>query len=122
ELDAFICTQTLNFIFDVKRAVQGLHASLKPGGIALVTVASLSPISRHDADRWGDFWRFTPQGAQRLFEEVFGQGQVEVFAFGNSYAAACFVKGFATEECDATQLDELDADYSIVIGIKAQKS
>lgn len=122
ELDAFICTQTLNFIFDVAKAVRGLHAALKPGGHALVTVAGLVQISRFDADRWGDFWRFTPQGAQRLFEEVFGKGNVEVGILGNSYAAACLQKGFAVEECDKEILDRGDADYPVVITIKARKA
>lgn len=122
ELDAFVCTQTLNFIYDVRSAVAGLHAALKPGGTALVTVAALTPISRHDAERWGDFWRFTPQGAQRLFEEAFGAGNVEVSIYGNSYAAACFIMGFAKEECDARRLEHRDADYPVVIGINATKA
>lgn len=122
ELDAFICTQTLNFIYDVKAAVAGLYGSLRPGGYALVTVASLVQISRFDADRWGDLWRFTPQGAQRLFEDVFGKGNVELGVHGNSYAAACLHKGFAVEECDADLLNAVDPDYPVVITIKARKA
>ncbi|MBK9148629.1 MAG: hypothetical protein IPM12_12540 [Flavobacteriales bacterium] len=122
ELEAFICTQTLNFIYDVKSAVAGLHAALKPGGTALVTVAALAPISRHDAERWGDFWRFTPQGVQRMFEDAFGAGNVEVTVFGNSYAATCFIMGFAKDECEEHRLDHADPDYPVVIGIKAIKA
>ena len=122
EVDVFICTQTLNFIFDVRAAIEGLHRSLRPGGTALVTVAGLCQISRHDADRWGDFWRFTPQGIERLFAEAFGAERITVRAFGNSYAAACLLKGFAAEECDAQQLDALDPDYPVVIGISAIKA
>ena len=122
ELDAFICTQTLNFIFDVKAAIEGIHHSLKPGGVALVTVAGLCQISRYDADRWGDYWRFTPQSMQRLFEEVFGKDRVEISVFGNSYAATCLLKGFALEECDPELLRQVDADYPVVIGVKAIRS
>lgn len=122
EVDAFICTQTLNFIYDVRAAIQGLHRSLRPGGTALVTVAGLCQISRHDADRWGDFWRFTPQGIERLFAEVFGAERITVRAFGNSYAATCLLKGFAAEECDARLLDAPDPDYPVVIGISATKA
>ena len=32
--DCFICTQTFNFIYDLKRAVQGAHRLLWGGGIA----------------------------------------------------------------------------------------
>ncbi|MBK8227374.1 MAG: hypothetical protein IPK70_09405 [Flavobacteriales bacterium] len=121
-VDAFICTQTLNFIFDVRAAIEGLHRSLRPGGTALVTVAGLCQISRHDADRWGDFWRFTPQGIERLFAEAFGSERITVRAFGNSYAATCLLKGFAAEECDARLLDAPDPDYPVVIGISATKA
>jgi SAM-dependent methyltransferase len=121
ELDAFICTQTLNFIYELESAVQGIHHALKPGGHALVSVAGLVQISRYDADRWGDLWRFTPQSAQRLFGDVFGADNVEVTTYGNSYAAACLMKGFATEECDAALLEKVDADYPVVITILAQK-
>jgi hypothetical protein len=122
ELDAFICTQTLNFIYDHQQAIRGLYHSLKPGGKALVTVAGLVQISRYDADQWGDFWRFTPGSAQRMFEDVFGKGNVEVGLFGNSYAAACLFKGFATEECDKDLLDRTDEDYPVVITIVARRA
>lgn len=121
ELDTFICTQTLNFIYDFQQAVRGLHHSLKPGGHALVTLAGIVQISRYDADQWGDFWRFTPQSAKRMFEEVFGKGQVTVEPFGNSYAASCLMKGFATEECDEGLLDRIDGDYPVVITVVARK-
>lgn len=121
-MDTFICTQTLNFIYDVHAAVRGLHQVLKPGGTALVTVAALTQISRYDADRWGDFWRFTPDSARRLFADVFGDDHVEVQVYGNSYAAACLMKGYATEECDGALLDALDPDYPVLIGIKAWRT
>lgn len=121
-VDTFICTQTLNFIFDVRRAVEGLHAVLRPGGHALVTVAGLCQVSRYDAERWGDHWRFMPQSIERLFHEVFGADHVEVTVYGNSYAASCLMKGFATEECDTALLDRPDPDYPVVIAIKARRS
>lgn len=122
EVDLFICTQTLNFIYEVRQAITGIHHVLKPGGHALVTVAGLVQISRYDADRWGDFWRFTPGSAERLFTEVFGEGNVTVGLHGNSYAAACLMKGFATEECDRNLLDQVDADLPVVITIKARRA
>ncbi|MFN3876264.1 MAG: class I SAM-dependent methyltransferase, partial [Flavobacteriales bacterium] len=121
ELDAFICTQVLNFIPDPRAAIRGLHAALRPGGTALVTVAGLSQRSRHDADRWGDYWRFMPQGIERLFSEAFRPGRFDAIAYGNSYAAACLMKGFAAEECDERLLFEPDSDYPVVIAIKATK-
>lgn len=106
----------------MRRAVEGLHAVLRPGGHALVTVAGLCQVSRYDAERWGDHWRFMPQSIERLFHEVFGADHVEVTVYGNSYAASCLMKGFATEECDTALLDRPDPDYPVVIAIKARRS
>src|SRR5437764_1264932 len=57
--NCIICTQTLQFIYDVRRAVVNLRRMLKPGGIVLCTLSGISQISRYDMDRWGDHWRFT---------------------------------------------------------------
>ncbi|MBP6313496.1 MAG: glycosyltransferase [Flavobacteriales bacterium] len=120
-VDVFICTQTLNFIYEHHAAVRGIYHVLEKGGVAIVTVAGLIPISRYDADRWGDYWRYTPQSALRMFEDVFGKGNVEVVSYGNSYATACLAKGFAFEECDVDILNKEDADHPVVIGILANK-
>ena len=85
-------------------------------------MAAITHISRYDADRWGDFWRFTPQGIQRLFADSFGEANVHVVVYGNSYAAACLLKGFVTAECDERSLDRADLDYPVTIGIKAAKA
>ena len=120
-VDCFICTQTLNVIYDVRNAIKGIHQLLDAGGVALVTVPCISQISRYDADRWGDYWRFTPQSAYNLFAEVFGKENVEVQAYGNCLAAICFLKGLALEEMTKEELNHQDADFPLIIGIKAVK-
>lgn len=119
--DVFICTQTLNFIYDVPAAIKGIEKVLKKDGVALVTVAGICQISRYDADRWGDYWRFMPQSIQRLFAEQFGKEQVEMQVYGNVYAAHMLLHGFALEECTREKLLEKDADYPVVIGLKITK-
>ena len=61
--DCFICTQTLQFIYDVRAAVAGTRALLAPGGVLLATVPGISQISREDMRDWGDWWRFTAKSA-----------------------------------------------------------
>lgn len=119
--DCFICTQTLNFIFDFKAAIKGIHHVLKPGGTALITVAGLTQISRYDMDRWGDFWRFTDLSLKKCFAEVFPETQLEVSSYGNLYAAIALLKGMATEEVCEKELLKKDPDYQIVITAKAIK-
>jgi len=121
EVDVFICTRTLNFSYEHHAAVQGIYHALEKGGVALITVAGLVPISRNDVDRSSDIWRYTAQSVLRMFEDVFGKGNVEVVSYGNSYAAACLAKGFAVEEYDVDLLNKEDADHPVVIGIVAHK-
>ncbi|MDR2147155.1 MAG: class I SAM-dependent methyltransferase [Tannerella sp.] len=122
KIDCFICTQTFNFIYEVRKAIAGSYHLLKSGGVLLATVSGLSQISRYDMDRWGDYWRFTDISAKRLFEECFGNANVEIETFGNVLAAKAFLDGLAVEDLpESTLLDAVDKDYQITIGIKAVK-
>lgn len=120
--DCMILTQTLLCIYDVKKAIANGHNALKPGGVMLVTVPGISQISRYDMDRWGDYWRFTTLSAKRLFEEVFGDGNVTVEAYGNVLAASSFLYGLASEELKKEELDYHDPDYQLLITVRAVKS
>ncbi len=120
--DCFICTQTFNFIFEVKKAIAGAHHLLKPGGVLLATVSGIGQISRYDMDRWGDYWRFTSASIEKLFQPVF-KGGLEIQTFGNVLAATTFLQGIAVEDLpDETLLDELDPDYQLVICVVARKA
>ena len=121
-IDCFICTQTLNFIFDVSKAIEGSYKVLKQGGTLLCTVSGISQISRYDMDRWGDYWRFTDLSIRKLMESVFGEGNVEIITFGNALAATAFLQGLSVDDLpDASLLGKKDPDYQITIGIKATK-
>jgi hypothetical protein len=121
-IDCFICTQTYNFIYNFKHAILGSYKLLKPNGILLATVAGISQISEYDKDRWGDFWRFTPQSSQLVFEEVFGKGNVTIDYYGNCLAATSFIRGIAAEEIKRESLDVKDPNYPITITIIAKKN
>ncbi len=94
---------------------------LKPGGIALITVGGLSQISRYDYNRWGDYWRFTDLSIKKAFEEVFGEGNVEVETYGNVLSAIAFLHGISAEELTEDELFYKDEDYQVIICIKAVK-
>ena len=120
--DCIIITQTLQFIYDVHAAVRTLHRILKPGGIVLGSLPTLSPICRYDMDRWGDYWRFTSASVQRLFGDVFGADNVHVQANGNVLVATAFYYGMATEELTTEELDFNDRDYEVLITVRAVKA
>jgi SAM-dependent methyltransferase len=121
KIDCFICTQTFNFIYNFSDAIKGAHQVLKPGGTLLATVAGISQISRYDMDRWGDYWRFTTLSAKKEFENIFGQGNVEIDYYGNCLTAVSLIRGIATEELTKENLDIKDPDFEVIITIKATK-
>ena len=120
-IDCFILTQTLNFIYDFKSAIKGVHYMLKPKGVVLATVAGISQISRYDYERWGDYWRFTDMSIKRAFEEVFGTGNVEVFSYGNVLTAVALLEGISAEELTRDEIFYRDEDYPVVLAVKAVK-
>jgi SAM-dependent methyltransferase len=119
--DCFICTQTLQLVYDVRAAVKGTRDLLAPGGVLLCTVPGLSQTSRVDRDRWGDWWRFTSASARRLFAEVYGESNVTVAAHGNALVAASFLYGLAVEELDAAELEHDDDEYEVVVTVRASR-
>lgn len=121
-IDCFICTQTLNFIFDFHLAIKGIYHVLKKGGVALVSLAGLCQISRYDMDRWGDYWRFTSKSAHESFSHVFGKQNIKVKAYGNVLASIALLEGISCEELKKEELDFNDQDYQITIGVVAKKT
>jgi predicted O-methyltransferase YrrM/SAM-dependent methyltransferase len=123
--DAFQCiilTQTLQYIYDLKAAVANCHAALKPGGVVLVTLPGISQIARWDADHWGDYWRFTPQSAARLFGDTFGSASVQVESHGNVLVACAFLHGLADHELTESELSYTDPDYPVLITVRAVRT
>jgi hypothetical protein len=120
--DCFICTQTLQLIYDVAAAVGGTRDLLAPGGVLLCTVPALSQTSRLDRERWGDWWRFTSASMRRLLEDVYGSGNVSVTAHGNAHAAAAFLYGLAVEDVDPAVLERDDDEYELVITARAVRA
>jgi len=123
--DAFDCvlmTQTLQFIHDYAAALRTVQRILRPGGTALLTFPGITPISRHDMDRWGDHWRFTSRSTRDVFAAAFPGGEVAVTVYGNVLSAAAFLYGVAAEELSAEELDHVDPDFEVLIGVAARKS
>jgi SAM-dependent methyltransferase len=122
--DAFDCaivTQTLQCIFEPFTALRTLHRILKPGGVLLATVPGITPLS---VDEWSTtwYWSFTRASMRRMCASVFGEKGVRVAAYGNVFAATCFLEGIAVEDVTTAELDIRDPGYDVLITIHAQKS
>lgn len=118
--DCIILTQTLHLIFEISDAVEKLHRALKPGGVLLLTVPGISQIDRYE---WGVnwCWSFTATSLHRLFDRVFGRGDLQLSVHGNVFAAICFLSGAVQEELDTKKLDIFDPAYPVIIALRAQK-
>lgn len=119
--DCIILTQTLNFIFDYKRAILGVYYSLKKGGSVLVTSSGISQISKYDNERWGDFWRFTENGLRKSFEEVFPKENIKTKSYGNVLSSISYLHGISSEELTDKELEFNDPNYPLLITLIAKK-
>jgi FkbM family methyltransferase len=119
--DCFILTQTLPFIFDVRAALRSAYRILKPGGVLLLTVPGISQLSRYDAERWGDYWRFTPQSVQRLLAGFFAGSKVTVRVYGNVRSASALLEGRAAHELRPIEMSHADPDYPVIVAARAAK-
>lgn len=116
--DCIVLTQTLQYIYDLRAAVAQLHAALKPGGVLLVTLPGISQIEPdYSEGTW--YWAFTTASASRLFAEVFDAASVSVESHGNVFAAVSFLHGVALEELPRSKLLVQDADYPMIVTLRA---
>lgn len=118
--DCVILTQTLQLVYDVHAAVGTLYRILKPGGVVLATVPSITSIGDTDWEgTW--FWGFTHLSANRLFGEVFSPENVTVEPYGNVLSASAFLYGLSSHELWRKELDHRDAHYQVTITVRAVK-
>lgn len=117
--DCVILTQTLHLVPEPAAVLREVHRIVKRDGVVLATVPCISQISRYDADRWGDYWRFTSMGARKLFTDVFAH--VELECYGNVLSAVAFLEGLCAEDLLREELDHVDRDYEVTIAVRAVK-
>jgi SAM-dependent methyltransferase len=117
--DCFILTQTLQYIYDNRSALFHVHRILRPGGSVLATLPAGNRIdSRH---RDSDLWRYTAASARALFAERFGSDEVLICTFGNVLTGVGFLMGMAAEEFSAQELESHDADFPVLISVRATR-
>lgn len=118
--ECIIFTQTLQFIYEHKKAVGTLYRILAPGGSLLATFPGISPTSGTTWNRYW-CWNFTALSAANLFNEFFPRENLEVRAYGNLICAAGFLYGLSAEELTLEELNYHDPRYEIVLTVKAVK-
>jgi SAM-dependent methyltransferase len=118
--DCFILTQTLQYIFDFRAALEHVHRILRPGGTVLCTVPLVNRIGRLEAE--SEYWRFTPAACRALFEHAFPGGEVEVDGRGNVLTCVALLMGMAAEELKVEELDADDPFFPLLVTVRATKA
>lgn len=120
-IDCFILTQTLQYVSDPRQAVVNCHRLLRPGGVLLATVPTITRIDssyEEDIDRW----RFTARACEDLFGTVFGESNTTVTSHGNLLTAVAFLAGLAAEEFADGDLHRDVPGYQMVVTVRAEKN
>ena len=121
QFDCIIFTQTLFLIYDFKKVITSLFRILKPGGVLLVTVPSITHVVSGKDKDWQDQWRFTIRSMETLFSEVFPKEHIETGAYGNVLSATGFLYGMGCEELKPKELDYYDPEYPMIVTLRAVK-
>jgi len=64
--DLVLCTQVLEHVRDPNKALREIARVLRPGGYAFLTTHGVWPFHPYP----GDYWRWTQQGLEALFDRV----------------------------------------------------
>lgn len=116
--DCFILTKTLQYIYDLPAAIAHARRILRPGGVLLVTVPTLSKL---EAPPLVDYWRFTAAGCRLLFGQVFGAENITIRSYGNVLTGIASLEGLAYEELSERELQVEDYRYQLIVTVRAVK-
>lgn len=115
--DCLIISQTIHVNDDYDSIIKECYRILKPGGVLLVTLPTLSPT-------WNlqiNMWRFSIESAKHVFSKYFNSKKLTVKSYGNQTGAIFFWSGFAIEEMTAAELKKNDPKMPLIIGVRAVK-
>lgn len=120
-IDCFVCTQTVQMIYDMKAAIRNIYRMLNPGGVALITIAGIAGVSLYDYYNWGEYWRVTPKALKLVMEEIFDRDKIEIFSYGNVKTTMAFLYGVCVEDLDESDFIYNDEQFPMLIGCVARK-
>ena len=120
-VDCLICTQTLQYIYDLRAAFRNIWKVIRPGGVALITVPGIKSISLRDDDLYDDLWSFTPKSVERLCMEVCDREGFTVEAYGNAKIAAAYLYGLCTNDLVDEDYLYSDPQFPFIVAARMKK-
>lgn len=122
EYDCVILTQTLHIIRDVRAALASAIGALRPGGVLLCTLPSVSRVSFEDGGLDdGDFWRFTEASIRWLLRDLVPFEHVEIEPRGNLVTGAAFLMGLAENDVPAEAFDHDDRWFPLLHTVRVTR-
>lgn len=118
--DCLICTQTLQYIFDLRRVFENVHRLLRPEGVALFTVPGIKSLCYPDAFEYGEMWSFTQDSMEKLCAGV--SGEYEVKTYGNVKVAVAYLYGLCYEDLKEEDFLYNDPQYPFIIVARMHKT
>jgi SAM-dependent methyltransferase len=92
--DLVLCTQVLEHVRRPLKALSEISRVLAPGGYVFLTTHGVYPFHPHPTD----YWRWTQQGFEALFEDTDGLKLVELVPHGGSGAAVAIIVNTSIRE------------------------
>lgn len=120
-IDCFICTQTMQMIYNLNAVVHNIYQILKPGGTALITIAGIAALSLYDYNNWGEYWRVTPKALRLVMEEAFDKDRIKIISYGNAKTTIAFLYGVCVEDLNKEDFLYDDEQFPMLIGCAVQK-
>lgn len=120
-VDCLICTQTLQYIYNLSEVARNIYKIIKPGGVALITVPGIKSLSTYHDSMWGEYWSFTKKSLFRMFADVFGENNVEVNSYGNVKTTMAYLYGLSAEMLPEQDFEYNDTNVPFIITAKVKK-
>ena len=113
--DCFICTQTLMYIFDLKKAAHNIGRLLKKDGVALITCSGLSQNSRRCMENYGAYWGFNEAVFKKMFSDETSLEVVDTGSYGNIKTVVAHISGLCFEDLEEKDFVENDLCYPLIV-------
>lgn len=119
--DCLICTQTLQYIYDLKAAMKNIYKLLKPNGTALITVPGIKSLCLYDEQNWGERWSFTKESMRQLCLEVCGENNFIIESYGNVKIVTAYLYGVCCEDLKEEDFEYNDSQFPFLITVRLNK-